>query len=1138
MYPLVLIPHLCFYWFLKLNNSFFCKILIPSMADTNQNYELVKLFFKEKCLVRQHINSFNYFVESDMKSIMEANNIVDSDIDQSFYLKYLDIRIGPPSITENMVEKSVCPLECRNRDLTYSANIYVDVEYVRNKQIIIKKDLFMGKLPIMLRSNACLLSNKNIEIVESTESKNRRIRESQECFIDNGGYFIIQGIERVILIQEQLSKNRIMLEDGPKGMFVSVTSSSIEHKSKTNILIKNDCFYVQSTSFNEEIPAIILIKAMGIVTDKEICEIIGNDLFNIILPSFEEAINKKIFGEEQALVYLTKYAKVKPECDKLEEVRTILAEKICPNISCDLSLRAKAIYICLMLRRLALAKTKVLDVDDKDYLGNKRFELAGQLLGILFEDSFKKFNFELKRSIDKILSKRSRASEFDALTFFNLQTSSITSSLTRAISTGNWNLKRFKMERSGVSSIITRYSYICALGMMTKINSHFEKTRKVSGPRSLHTSSWGKFCPADTPEGESCGLVKNLALLAEISTDSDTHILEKILEELGVRRIELCNGKEFYHLNNHLVYINGGIFGLTTQPVILVSLFRNLRRMGKIDKYASIYINKVEKGVFISCDNGRICRPLIIIDKFKLGTAHEYINKLSITKKMDNFSQKRDFVLEKELLTHLGIFFDSKSLNYRTFSDLILEGKIEFLDANEENDCKIAFLPQDIKMDTTHIELTEFSILGYVAGLVPFPHHNQSPRNTYQCAMGKQAIGHIATNVKRRFDNSILQLNYTQRPMAASKILDIVKYNQIPSGLNAMVAVMSFSGYDIEDAVILNRGSIDRGMARVEVYKTTTVPLRKFTNGESEKLVGSGIIAPGTIISDGSVLGNKISPISNTLTSLKYKGPKAIIDKSIITKSEDETIIKIVVRETRIPEIGDKFSSRHGQKGVVGLVVPQIDMPFNEQGLNPDIIMNPHGFPSRMTVGKMIELISGKAAVINNGFADATCFKNNEVKETCDILVQNGYSYSGKDVFTSGTTGEQFEAYIFYGPIFYQRLKHMVADKMHCRSRGPRAILTRQPTEGRSNDGGLRLGEMERDCLIGYGASGLLNERLMISSDLFEAFVCKSCGIIGYKGHCTLCKTEIPVSIKIPYACKLLFQELMSMNILPKIHLD
>lgn len=1103
------------------------------MDDEYPNYEIIKLFFREKGLVRQHIDSYNYFIEEELKTIMEANNIVDSDIDHAFYLKYLDIRVGEPSITENMVETSLFPQECRTRDLTYAANIYVDIEYMRNKQVVVKRNLCMGKMPIMLRSSHCLLSAEKNELIESKETQRKRLVKSKECFVDNGGYFIIRGVERVILIQEQLSKNRIIVENGKNGMMASVTSSSVEHKSRTCVVMKNDTFNVQSTFFSEDMPAVIVIKAFGITSDQEIIEMIGKDYFDLLLPSFEEAI--QISREEQARSYLSRFIRLRPDGDKMAEIITLLAEKIFPNIPIDSSLRNKGIYLCMMIRRLVLAHSGVLKVDDKDFLGNKRFELAGQLLSILFEDTFKRFNFELKRSIDKVLSKRTRTAELDALTFFNLQTNIVTTALSRAISSGNWNLKRFRMERSGVTSIVTRYSYLCALGMMTKINSHFEKTRKVSGPRGLHTSSWGMFCPADTPDGEGCGLVKNLALLAEITTDSDPKELYSILDEYGVRKIGICFSFEFHSNNNYLVFINGTIYGITSKPSKLAEAFRMKRRSGIINRYASICTNEEERSVLISTDNGRICRPLIVVDRKKVFDMPSNQNDRSFE---DNFISPRDLSKEREILSKLGILFSAEDLRYRTFSDLLSSGMIEFLDTNEEKNSLIALKATDISRETTHLEISELAILGYVSSLVPFPHHNQSPRNTYQCAMGKQAIGHIATNVKKRFDSSILQLNYTQRPLVVSKIMDILKYNEIPSGFNAMVAVMSFTGYDIEDAIILNQASVDRGLARVEVYRTNTINLKRHHTGVSESIVPGGLISPGSRVGPGTVLLSKLIPTTNQVFQVKHREHEAHVEKVMLTRNDDETIVKIVTRETRKPEIGDKFSSRHGQKGVVGLLVPQVDMPFNEEGISPDLIMNPHGFPSRMTVGKILELVTGKAALLEGKIADASAFKRNDMADVCETLTSYGFNYSGKDVFTSGITGEPMEAYIFFGPVFYQRLKHMVADKMHCRARGPKSILTRQPTEGRSNDGGFRLGEMERDCIIGYGASELLNERLMLSSDPFDAHICKDCGIIVYKGGCTLCGSKSPVVVKMPYACKLLFQELISMNILPKIILE
>jgi DNA-directed RNA polymerase III subunit RPC2 len=351
-------------------------------------------------------------------------------------------------------------------------------------------------------------------------------------------------------------------------------------------------------------------------------------------------------------------------------------------------------------------------------------------------------------------------------------------------------------------------------------------------------------------------------------------------------------------------------------------------------------------------------------------------------------------------------------------------------------------------------------------------------------------------------------------------------------------------------------GAYDRVVAAGADAATGVVPQR------FEVLEADGIAGAGERLLSGQVYVNKQMPngaLSNGALSsgalpngtptlaeafkpapLSYKGPLAsYVDKVLLTTTDDQLLIKALIRQTRRPELGDKFSSRHGQKGVCGLIVSQADLPFSDIGISPDIIMNPHGFPSRMTVGKMIELLAGKAGVLDGTLQYGTAFGGSAVADMSALLVAAGYSYSGKDYLTSGITGEPLEAYIFAGPVYYQKLKHMVLDKMHARARGPRAVLTRQPTEGRSRDGGLRLGEMERDCLIGYGASALLIERLMIASDAFDVSVCQGCGLLGYAGWCNMCKTSAGVAtIKIPYACKLLFQELQSMNIVPRLKLE
>jgi DNA-directed RNA polymerase III subunit RPC2 len=508
------------------------------------------------------------------------------------------------------------------------------------------------------------------------------------------------------------------------------------------------------------------------------------------------------------------------------------------------------------------------------------------------------------------------------------------------------------------------------------------------------------------------------------------------------------------------------------------------------------------------------------------------------------------------------------------FDDFLAQGLVEYLDVNEENDSNIAMYENDINEATTHLEIEPFTILGAVAGLIPYPHHNQSPRNTYQCAMGKQAIGAIASNQFLRIDSLLYLMVYPQKPMVKTRTIELVKYDQLPAGQNATVAVMSYSGYDIEDALVLNKGSVDRGFGRCQVFRKYVANLKSYSNGTKDKLVPpeyenevpirkhalldtDGLARVGEEVTAGEVYINKLIPehaLSSGITGSDagrpmtylpapqtYKLPDpSYIDKVMVSVTEGESqLIKVQTRQTRRPDVGDKFSSRHGQKGVVGIIAEQADMPFTDQGIVPDIIMNPHGFPSRMTVGKMLELVAGKAGVLSGQHGYGTAFGGSPVEEMSAILVDRGFSYGGKDYLTSGITGEPLPFYVFTGPIYYQKLKHMVQDKMHSRARGPRAILTRQPTEGRSRDGGLRLGEMERDCLIAYGTSQLLLERLMLSSDKHEVDVCEQCGFMGYLNWCQRCKSSVGVvKMTIPYAAKLLIQELFSMNVTARLVLE
>lgn len=518
-------------------------------------------FLQVKGLVKQHIDSFNYFINVDIKNIVSANERVLSDVDPMFYLKYLNVYVGYPDVEDGFnITKQTTPHECRLRDMTYSAPITVDIEYTRGTQRVVRNNLLIGRMPIMLRSSNCVLLDKS----------EYDMSQMNECPHDPGGYFVVRGQEKVILIQEQMSWNKMITEDYNGIVQCIVTSSTHEKKSRTIALSRHGKYFLRHNSMTEDIPVGIIFKAMGITSEQEIMQIVGTDESTQTRfgPSLLDVVNHKIFTQQRALEFMGSKLVAKrfttaatKHLTPSDEARELLATTILAHIPVEnYNFKMKSVYVALMIRRIMAAEVNEAAMDDRDYYGNKRLELAGSLLSLMFEDLFKRFNWELKTIADKNIPKI-KAAQFDIVK--HMRAAQITAGLESAISTGNWTIKRFKMERAGVTQVLSRLSYISALGMMTRVNSQFEKSRKVSGPRSLQPSQWGMLCPSDTPEGEACGLVKNLALMTHITTEVDKNPVIRLAFNSGVEDIRLLGGESINNPKVMMVFINGNILGVT-----------------------------------------------------------------------------------------------------------------------------------------------------------------------------------------------------------------------------------------------------------------------------------------------------------------------------------------------------------------------------------------------------------------------------------------------------------------------------------------------------------------------------------------------------------------------------------------------
>jgi DNA-directed RNA polymerase beta subunit len=736
-----------------------------------------------------------------------------------------------------------------------------------------------------------------------------------------------------------------------------------------------------------------------------------------------------------------------------------------------------------MVIRLIKCSLGILKQDDRDSYMNKRIDLTGALLNNLFRNYFNKVVKDMMKQVVREINTGSWRSTEDYLGIINktnvykiIKSTTIENGIKRALSTGDFGIKNTNTNKVGVAQVLNRLTYVSSLSHLRRVNTPIDKSGKLIPPRKLHNTTWGFLCLAESPEGASVGVVKNISYMSHITIPSNPDSLHTQVKSHIEPLDAIADCKDLY--DKVKVFVNGAWVGISRDPIELYHILKDKKCKGIINIYTSIVFDIRNKEIRICSDSGRITRPVLRVKDNKSFITADILRKL-----------------------------DRKELSW---DDLVTDCKIdnaliEYIDPEEQNFSMIAMKRTDLRnsllhrgsqhYNYTHCEIHPSTIFGILASCIPFPEHNQAPRNTYQCAMGKQAMGMYVTNFYNRMDKTAYVLSNPMRPLVDTRVMRMIKLDEIPSGAPVIVAIMSYTGYNQEDSILINKGAIDRGLFSATIYHTEKDEDKKL-NGDEEirckpdstktkgmkfgnygKLNSKGVITENSIIENRDIIIGKVLPIKENRNDhtkiIKYEDASKMhrttedsyVDKNYTERNGDGYVIcKVRIRTYRKPVIGDKLSSRHGQKGTIGNIISEMDMPFTKSGQRPDIIINPHAIPSRMTIAQLKETLLGKVLLELGLFGDGTSFGELDVYTIRNELLKLGYENNGNELLYNGLSGEQIESSIFIGPAFYQRLKHMVNDKQHSRSIGPMVNLTRQPAEGRSRDGGLRFGEMEKDC--------------------------------------------------------------------------
>ena len=1111
------------------------------MADpSTKRWPVIQDILKREGIARQHLNSFDEFLGRGLQSIIdEADHIDVENADFAYKIQLGKIKLQQPRMMElDGSITHITPAEARLRNVSYSAPVLMEASVVEDNKILESRFVHIGDVPVMAKSRACILNNfLRQKLVEHGEDPN-----------DPGGYFIINGSERVIVGLEDLSYNKIMVDKeftgGNPVYKAKVYSSIVGYRAKLELVMKNDGLIVARIPGSPvDIPVVTLMRALGLESDKEIAGVVS--LVDRIQDELEGSFEKSagVATSKDAIVYISK--RIAPgmlEEFQIKRAETLLDWGLLPHLGKYTENRKeKAQFLGEATCKLLELRLGWISPDDKDHYGNKVIKFAGQMLADLFRTAFKNLIRDMKYQLERSGQKRGINAVAAAI-----RPGIITDKLNNAIATGNWGRGRV-----GVTQLLDRTNYLSTISHLRRIQSPLSRTQPNFEARDLHATHFGRICPSETPEGSNCGLVKNLALSGIISVNVPSEEIVEKLYDLGTH--PLSDAVDPLKKDGTRIFVDGRLIGYHKDGEQLATSLRELRRDSKIHAHVGISyhtssVDGATRRLYVNCNAGRVLRPLIIIK--------------------DGVS-----LLTKKLL-------DRISTKHNSWSDLLRMGVLELIDANEEENCYVT-IHEDIKdiSEYTHLEVFPPAILGAGASIIPYPEHNQSPRNTYESAMAKQSLGfstpmmNTSTYVRQHL------MLYPQTPIVNTKAMKLLGLEDRPAGQNCVVAVLPFDGYNIEDAIVLSRASVDRGLGRTFFYRIYDAESKQYPGGARDTfeipaaddsirgykgerayrlLEDDGVVASEAQVTGGDILIGKTSPPrfmeefrefepggnNRRDTSIGVRpSENGVVDTVVMTQSnEGGKMYKIRARDMRIPEIGDKFASRHGQKGVLGILANAEDLPYTVSGMSPDVLINPHAFPSRMTVGMMMESICGKSAALRGERFDGSAFVGEKMDEVKEVMDAHGFEYSGKEIMYDGRTGKAFPVDVFIGVVYYQKLHHMVADKIHARARGQVQMLTKQPTEGRARGGGLRFGEMERDCLIAYGASMILKDRLLDESDKSDVFVCERCGLVAYhdmkqrKYVCRVCGDKAKVSsVSVAYAFKLLLQEMQSLNVAPRL---